>query len=426
MLKVGDRLRVDVLETNIFGNGVCRVDGMLVFVEGAVATETCDVEITRIYPKYAYARCATVVSASKERVVPSCPHYGACGGCSLSSVTLEHENQIKYNYVKSSFSKQKILAEFEETVCPVSQFYRNKVVLFYDGASFGYMERSSNKIVPHGSCELNQDVFDNIAAFTAEALAGAPLRALYMRKSSLGETEIMVCPILYEKFDLFPYVSRLVERFPNVKTVVYSINGEKDFALENAKFKTLYGDGYISDVLCGLKFRISPESFFQVNTACAGLLYEKAIGLSDLDKNSVCADLFCGTGTIGIIAAHKTGATVYGVEIVEKAVADAKANAKANGVKNAYFEATDASKFDKAVDTCIIDPPRKGCSAFMIATLKRLHPRKIVYISCNVDTMTRDIKLMLDDYEISDPVSVFNLFPRTSHVETVAALTLKK
>ena len=114
------------------------------------------------------------------------------------------------------------------------------------------------------------------------------------------------------------------------------------------------------------------------------------------------------------------------MEIIEKAVADAKANAKANGFTSAYFEATDASKFDKTVDTCIIDPPRKGCSAFMIDTLKRLLPKKIVYVSCNVDTMTRDIKLLLDDYEISDPVSVFNLFPRTSHVETVAALTLKR
>ena len=425
MLKVGERLTVDITETNIFGNGVCRVDGMLVFVEGAIATEKCIIEITRLYPKYAYGKCVEIICKSKDRVVPSCPQIDTCGGCTFSSVTLEHENKVKYNYVKSSFLKQKIIAEFEETVCPVSQFYRNKVVLYFNGSSFGYMAKSSNKIVPHISCELNEDIFDKIASFTAVELKGTPLRALYLRKSSSEEPEIMVCPVLYEKIDLFPYTARLIERFPNVKTVIYTVNGEKNFALENAKFKTLYGDGYINDTLCGLNFRISPESFYQVNKNCAEMLYEKALNLANLDKSSACADLFCGTGTIGIIAAYKTGATVYGVEIVEKAVEDAKANAKANRVKSVHFEAMDASCFNKTVDTCIIDPPRKGCSDFMIDTLKRLKSKKIVYVSCNVDTMTRDIKLLLDNYEICAPVSVFNLFPRTSHVETVAMLSLR-
>ena len=192
--------------------------------------------------------------------------------------------------------------------------------------------------------------------------------------------------------------------------------------MENAKFKVIYGDGYITDTLCGLTFRISPESFYQVNHTCAELLYEKAIELAALNEKSVCADLFCGTGTIGIVAAHKTGATVYGVEIVEKAVADAKYNAKSNNIKNAHFQAMDASKFDKQVDVCIIDPPRKGCSPFMLDTLKRLNPERIVYVSCNTDTMVRDIKELSNNYKISSPVSIFNLFPRTSHVESVVCL----
>ena len=423
MLTVGERYTVTIEDTNIFGNGVCHIDDLVVFVKGAVTGEACKIEISKVFPKYAYALCHNLIEKSPHRVAPACPHFEKCGGCSFSQVSQEFENEIKYNYVKSAFDKQHIEAEFVKTECPVSLKYRNKVVLFFDGERFGYMSEGTHRVVPHDSCLLNSSVFDSIAELTAKEFKNAPLRALYLRKSSHKDPEIMVCPVFYKPVDMLAYVSKLVAKFPNVKTVLNSVNKEKDFALENAKFKVIYGDGYITDTLCGLTFRISPESFYQVNHTCAELLYEKAIELADLNDKSVCADLFCGTGTIGIVAAHKTGATVYGVEIVEKAVADAKYNAKANNIKNAHFQAMDASKFDKQVDVCIIDPPRKGCSPFMLDTLKRLKPQKIVYVSCNTDTMTRDIKALSDLYEISSPVSIFNLFPRTSHVESVVCLT---
>ena len=426
MLNVGDRHTVRIEDTNIFANGVCHIDNMVVFVESAITGELCRIEITAVYPKYAYAIPLEIIEMAEARTGSECALFPACGGCSFCHMTQELENQVKFNYVKSAFKKQGIEAEFSKTVCPVSRKYRNKAVLFYDGEGFGYMAKGTNRVVPHAGCLLNSDVFDKIAAFTAKELKGTPLRALYLRKTSSAEPEIMVCPIFYKSIDMLRYVSRLVSEFPTVKTVLYSVYKERDFALEKAKFKTVYGEGYIMDTLCGLKFRISAESFYQVNHACAEELYEKAIELAGLDSSNVCADLFCGTGTIGIIAAHKTGATVYGVEIVEKAVADAKFNAKANGVKNAHFEAMDASAFDKKVDTCIVDPPRKGCSTFMLDTLNRLEPQKIVYVSCNTDTLVRDLKILAEKYEIAAPVSVFNLFPRTNHVETVVSLRRKQ
>lgn len=422
MLNVGDTFSVTIEDTNIYANGVCHIDNMAVFVDGAITGEKCDVKIIKVYPRYAYADCVKLHEKSEHRTTPQCEKFGKCGGCTFSFTTLDFENKVKQDYVKTSFKKQGLDADFEKTVCPVSQKYRNKVVLFFDGESFGYMAKSTNKIVPHTNCKLNDEVFDKIASFTASELKGTSLRALYLRKTSHENPEIMVCPVFYKPIDMLTYVSRLVAKFPSVKTVLFSIYKEKDFALEKAKFKVIYGDGYITDELCGLKFRISPESFYQVNHTCAQLLYEKAIELATLDKDTVCADLFCGTGTIGIISAHKTGATVYGVEIVEKAVEDAKFNAKANGIKTAYFKAMDAGKFDKKVDVCIVDPPRKGCSSFMLDTLKRLKPQKIVYVSCNIDTLVRDIKSLSEDYKISAPVSVFNLFPRTSHVECVLCL----
>lgn len=423
MLNVGDICHVTIQDTNIYAKGVCHIDGMAVFVDGAITGEECDVKITKVHPRYAYADCVELSKLSDNRIIPTCTKFGECGGCAFSHTTIEFENQVKFDYVKASFKKQDLEAEFEKTVCPVSQKYRNKVILFYNGDNFGYMAKSTNKVVSHTSCELNDDVFDEIAAFTSATLKNTTIRALYLRKTSHDNPEIMVCPIFYKPIDMLPYVSGLVSKFPNVKTVLFSIYKEKDFALENAKFKVIYGDGYITDTLCGLNFRISPESFYQVNHTSTEMLYEKAIELAALSKDDSCADLFCGTGTIGIISANKTGAEVYGVEIIEKAVEDAKFNARANNVKNAHFKATDASKFDKYVDVCIIDPPRKGCSTFMLDTLKRLKPKKIVYVSCNTDTMVRDIKSLSDEYEISAPVSIFNLFPRTSHVECIVVLT---
>ncbi len=424
MLNIGQVYTVEIEDTNIFAYGICRIDNMVVFVKGAIKGEICKIEITKLFPKYAFAYPVEIIEKSEHRISPTCPNFEKCGGCSFSHISLKYENEIKYNYVKSAFAKHHLKADFEKTVCPVSEKYRNKVVLFYNGEAFGYMEEGTNKIVPHNSCLLNCEAFDKIAELTANELKNTPLRALYLRKSFDGN-DIMVCPVFYQKINIIQYATTLISQLPNVKTVLCGVLKDKDFALENVKYSVVYGNGFIEDTLCDLKFRISPESFYQVNHSCAELLYEKAIELAGLNENSVCADLFCGTGTIGIIAAHKTGATVYGVEIIEKAIKDAKHNAKINSVKNVHFEAMDASKFDKAVDVCIIDPPRKGCSTFMLNTLKRLKPKKVVYISCNTDTMTRDIKNLTETYKISTPVSIFNLFPRTSHVESVVCLTRK-
>ena len=174
-----------------------------------------------------------------------------------------------------------------------------------------------------------------------------------------------------------------------------------------------------------MKFRISPSSFYQVNPACAELLYNKTIELADLTDSDTCADLFCGTGTIGLICAKKTGANVYGVEINEDAVKDAKFNAKLNDISNISFESTDAKNFNKNVDVCIVDPPRKGCSQFMIETLLRLKPKRIVYVSCNADTLMRDLKALQNEYNIASPLYPFNMFPKTSHVENVICLNHK-
>lgn len=424
MVKINDIFTVKIEDTNIFANGICHIDGMVIFVEKAMSGEECEIQITSVRSKFAYAKKTKMNIASKNRVEPKCNAFNFCGGCNFLHCQIDFENQVKQNYVRSIFKKNGIEAEFEKIATPVDEKYRNKVVYFVENGKYGYMANGTNKIVEHKRCLLNDVLFDEIASFSSEFLKNSSLRALYLRKSRSGE-EMMVCPVFKKDVELLSYVSNLVLKFPNVKTVLYSVCSDKDFALENVKFKTIYGDGYIHDELLGLKFRISPSSFYQVNPRCAELLYEKAIELANLKEETICADLFCGTGTIGIICAKKTGATVYGVEINEDAVKDAKFNAKLNGVKNISFEATDAENFKKSVDVAIIDPPRKGCSTFMLETLMRLKPERIVYVSCNAETLVRDLKTLLNDYSMSSPVYTYNMFPRTSHVESVISLTRK-
>ena len=424
MVKINDVFTVKIEDANIFANGICHIDGMVVFVEKALAEEECQIQITVVRKKFAYAKKIDLKVASKSREVPNCSAFGECGGCSFLHCNIDFENKIKESYLRSVFQKNGLDVQIEKIISPVSEKYRNKVVYFVENGKYGYMENGTNKLIEHQKCLLNDDIFDEIADYTVDFYKNAPLRAIYLRKSFKNE-EIMVCPIFSKEADAIKYATNVVSQFDNIKTVLYSVYEDKDFALEKAKFKTIYGDGYINDELCGLKFRISPSSFYQVNPVCAELLYEKAIELANLDKDKTCADLFCGTGTIGIISAKKTGATIYGVEINENAIKDARYNAKLNGISNVSFQATDAKNFKKAVDVAIIDPPRKGCAPIMLETLLRLKPKRIVYVSCNADTLARDIKSLVNDYQISSSLYSFNMFPRTSHVESVVCLTKK-
>ena len=425
MLELNKTYLVTIEENNVFSNGVCHIDGVVLFVKDALAGEKCEIKITKISKTFAYAEKVSSISVSKRRLEPKCKSFGSCGGCSFLNTTLDNENAIKENYLITTFKKHGIDIEIEKIACPVAEKYRNKVVLSVKDGQYGYMQEGTNKLVPHTSCELNDPIFDKVAKFTVEELIGTPLRAIYIRKSSHENPKIMVSLIFYKPTDIAKYSIKLLNEFPNVETILYSVYLDRDFALEKVKFKTFYGSGYINDELCGLNFRISPSSFYQVNHKCAEQLYQKAIELIDLKPNDACADLFCGTGTIGILCAKNTGATVYGVEIVESSIKDAKYNAKLNGVNNVSFEANDAKNFNKKVDACIIDPPRKGCSPLMLETLLRLKPKKIVYVSCNADTLARDLKALLGEYEITSPLYPFNMFPRTSHVESVVCLENK-
>ena len=418
MLSLNETYTVSIEEMNIFGNGVCHIDSFVVFVFEAISGERCKIQITKLFSNYAYAKIIDIIIPSPNRQIPPCISYEKCGSCSFLHTKIEEENITKLAFVKATLAKNKIEADLAPITCLGEYNYRNKVVLYYGKNGFGYNEKSSINVIEHSNCLLNDKEFDEIAKFTASELKNTSIRALYLRKGN----GIMVCPIFYNPTDIIKYATSLLSKFPNVQTVLTANIKDKDLALEKLSYKTIYGDGYITDSLCGVDFKISPRSFYQVNKDCAKLLYEKAIELLDAKEGQRIADLFCGTGTMGIIIAKSTNAYVYGVEIEKEAIKDAKKNAKINGVSNIEFFNDDASKFDKPIDSCIIDPPRKGCSKLMIETLLNLKPQKIVYVSCNPDTMCKDIKALSEAYTISSPVFTYNMFPRTTHVESVVCL----
>ena len=423
MLKEKQKYTLKCEEMNNFGNAVCRIDGMVVFVNGAVSGDIVEAEIQKITSSYALAAVTRIVTPSPHRIAPDCAVFGECGGCSFLNVNIQKENEIKEGYVRSTMRKFGIEAEVVPIVCPTHITYRNKIILFYENGKLGYMAPATNRVIPHNRCPLNDKLLDDIARFSLEELDTTYLRALYIRKTSNESPELMVCPIFKKQTDIKHYARRLKSEFEGVVSVMSGVCAGRDFVLEACEFKHILGEEFIEDSLCGLDFEISPKSFYQINHKCAEQLYEKTVNLLGATEKSKVADLFCGTGTIGLIVAKRTGAYVYGVELEAEAVKDAKRNAALNDVQNIEFYEGDAKNFNKKVDMCIIDPPRRGCSDFMIETLLRLSPKKIVYVSCNPDTLARDLKKLTKKYDISSPVTPYNMFPRTSHIESVVCLT---
>ncbi|MBO5212964.1 MAG: 23S rRNA (uracil(1939)-C(5))-methyltransferase RlmD [Clostridia bacterium] len=422
MLTQNEKYTVTLEEMNNLGNALCHINGMVVFVFGGVRGDIAEIEITKVYPKYALAKIVKINTPSPIRINREC-NATDCGGCAFLDVDIDEENRIKQEYVKSVLKKSRIEAEVDSVVCPVEKKYRNKVVLFWNGERFGYKKQKSNDVIPHQSCILNDEIFDRIVRFTEQNIENKRhLVALFLRKTHGDEPKITVSPIFSRETDVLTYAAKIVNEFPCITGVLLGISKEKEFALEKCNFKTVYGEKKLRDMLCSLSFEISPKAFYQVNHECAELLYEKAIELAQADENRKVADLFCGTGTIGIILASRTGAHVIGVEIEPSAVADAKRNAQINKIKNIEFYEGDAKNFEGSVDICIVDPPRKGLSAFMTETLLRLNPERIVYVSCNPDTLARDISILSQKYNVSSKIYPFNMFPRTAHVETIVCL----
>jgi 23S rRNA (uracil1939-C5)-methyltransferase len=426
------------------GLGIARVEGQVVFVHRAVRGEVCDVLILKVLKNAAFGKVVGIVEPSPHRMEPDCPYYGRCGGCDFRHMDYSEELQAKRMRVQDALTRlggSKV--EVEEILGAAEvNGYRNKsqYPISPEGA-IGFYRARTHQVTDIDRCLIQKP--------TADAAAGALrrylqtygvscydersgkglLRHLYVRTNCEGDC--LVCVLV--NGDSLPHEKELTamlrEAVPSAVGVVLGSNTRRGNVILGEKYRTLWGENTLSDTLCGLSFRLSVPSFYQVNHDQAERLYEKAVELAGLTGRETVLDLYCGAGTITQVMARRAG-EVIGAEIVPEAIEDAKENARRNGIENVRFFCGDAAAVasDFAArrmrpDVICVDPPRKGLSPEVISAAASMEPEKIVYVSCDPATLGRDVKRFAAlGYEAVRAVAV-DLFPRTANVESAVLLT---
>ncbi len=372
-----------------------------------------------------------------------CPYRKKCGGCQL--LNMSYEEQLSH--------KQKTVIRLLGSFCHVDEIigmdfpykYRNKAQYAFGNRNgkiiCGVYQSSTHKIVDIEECLLTTDKADEIALTVKKLLKSFKLKAYdentksgFLRhlliKTGFKSGEIMV--VLVTGTQEFPkkrsFVNALVKAHPEIKTVVQNVNNRFTSMILGAKSETLYGDGKITEELCGLKFRISPKAFYQINPTQTEILYNTALDFAGFRGDESIIDAYCGTGTIGLIAAGRVK-SVLGVEINADAVKDAKENARLNGIKNVRFFTADAGEFmtslaqeNEKIDAVIMDPARAGADIPFLSSLVKLAPKKIVYVSCNPETLARDLRYLVKNGYKVRKIQPVDMFPHTEHCESVCVL----
>ena len=445
-----DTVKLKIIDVTIDGKGVGKIDNMAVFVPGAALGDELEVKIIKACKSYFVGKIEKIIVPSKDRITPDCNHFTKCGGCSFRHISYDAELKIKKKHVSDCISR---IGGFKDTkideIVPAENlnFYRNKSQIPVGNAGgkiiSGFFSPHSHRIVNCDECLLHPAEFDKIVCAVKfwmerfkisaynEASGKGLVRHIYMRYAE-KTGEIMVC-LAVNGGDI-PFKNELLkvltENFKNIKGVILNINREKTNVILGKKSVVIWGKGFITDELCGFKFNISPLSFYQVNRSQTERLYNLVKSNLNLSKNSLILDLYCGIGTIGL-SLSGSAREIIGAEIVPEAVKDAKENARINGINNAKFFCCDASEiaeklknFNENLDAVVIDPPRKGCSLKLIQDVIKMEPKKIAYVSCNPATLARDLKIFSEnsDFKIEKIIPV-DMFPRTSHVETIVLMS---
>ena len=450
-LKKNQQFTAEITGYSSTGAGVCRISGRAVFVDFAIVGEVWEVLIVKVSSSAVYGKGVQLLKASPERVTPICPVFGKCGGCDLMHMNYEEEKRFKLSRINDvlkrigglDFEISEILgAEDSGTLR-----YRNKAIFAVGQdksgkAVTGFFRERSHNIIPVQDCYIQSELSvrcaealcqfmdeTGIKAYDEETGKGQ-LRHIFMR-SSYRFSQSVACIVsakgLHEHTETL--VKTLLEKCPELTGIVLCINKAQGNTVLIGDFHTLWGSDTIEDELCGLKFRISPMSFYQVNPPQAEKLYNRALEYSCADGVGTVLDLYCGTGTISLCLAR--GAKfVYGAEIVEAAVLNARQNAVNNDITNAEFILGDAGYAAKKLpdagvrpDTVVVDPPRKGLSVEVIQEIVKMSPERVVYVSCDPATLARDLKAFSENGYRPQKGTAVDMFPHTRHVETVVLMS---
>ena len=444
-MKKNDIIKLNIDAMSSLGSGIGRYEGLAVFVPLSAIGDSLTVKILKVKSNCAFGKIEEILTPSPSRCEPDCTVFSKCGGCVYRHISYEEELKIKQQAVEDAVKRiGKVYLDAQPIVSNgKDKGYRNKAQYpVSEGGKVGFFANHSHRIVENTECALQPDEFTRICqifTFWMQTSGNLPyneqtckglIRHLYIRK---GEKtgEIMVCLVI--NGDKVNAAKRLVEDLKeelgdNLKSVVLNVNKQKTNVILSDKCVNLYGEGYIYDILCGVRVRINPLSFYQVNRDMAELLYSKAAEYAQPEGKTV-LDLYCGAGTIGLSMAS-VAKDIIGVEIIPEAVEDAEFNAQNNSISNARFICSDASDAAKTLarenikpDVIVVDPPRKGCSEELLYTIANdFAPERLVYVSCDPATLARDINILSGLGYTLKEYTPFDLFPRTSHCETVALL----
>ncbi len=426
------------------GLGIARVNGAVVFVPHAVRGEEIDLRITKVMKTSCAGEIVKIHNPSPERMEPECPYAGKCGGCAYRHLTYPEELWAKRQRVQDALTR---IGGLELTVEEIlgaknPEHYRNKsqYPVGADG-SIGFFQARTHKVVPIRRCLIQTEAADRTAQAVGEWMRRYKISAydettgkglvrhVCVRVNRKGES--LCCVVVNgnkvpREPELAAYVTTAV---PHTVGVLLNSNTRRGNVVLGDKYRTLFGRNYLMDTLCGLEFKLSMPSFYQVNRDQAEVLYGKALEFAGLTGNETVLDLYCGIGTITLCLA-KAAKRVIGAEIVPPAIRDAKENALRNHIENAEFFCGDAADIAAKLesdglrpDVVTVDPPRKGLAPEVIASVAAMGPEKVVYVSCDPATLGRDVKIFREfGYEAKRAAAV-DMFPGTAHVETVVLLS---
>ena len=456
------------------GRSLSRVDGKVVFIENAVPGDVADIQLTKNKKDWAEGKAVKIKSYSADRVEPFCAHFGVCGGCQWQM--LPYERQLFYKQKQVSDNLERIAKVplpplMPIAGCSVTRGYRNKMEYTfatkryvpdeefrewrrqqalgndYDvnkgGAGGFHVKGMFDKVVEIDTCHLQEEptnkIRNTITGYAREK--GLPfydikqhtgwIRTMQVRMATTGE--LMVNIVLgYEDADARKeLLDHLLAKFPEITTLLYTINTKRNDSLFDLYPEVYHGKGYIVEQLEDFRFKIGPKSFFQTNSRQAEKLYQVTREFAELDGSQVVYDLYCGTGSIGIFVS-KAAKKIVGVEVVAEAIEDAKENAEMNGLSHASFFAGDVIDIcDDAFfvahgrpDVVITDPPRAGMHEKLVHKLLEIAAPTVVYVSCNPATQARDLQLLGEKYTV-EKIQPVDMFPHTLHIENVVQLKLK-
>lgn len=450
-MNINDIYIANVIDMSMNGDGIVKVENNYTFfVRGAVVGDEIEFIVTKMNKTYGFGKLLRIINYSKSRRENLCSKSDRCGGCTLLNLKYETQLEIKSNTVRSNMSRIGGFSDQDYTYegiigAECELFYRNKaqfpVGIAGDVPVCGFYLPKSHNIVMVDSCKIQSEKInfilksvmkyiksEKISVYNEKSHNGV-IRHIYIRD---GGDDAMIC-IVTNTSKKLKNLKRLVDELLNMGniSIIQNVNTEKTNVVLGKKNITLFGNSYIHMNVGKFRFRVSPNSFFQVNTNQMEKLYQKVLEYASVSKNDIVFDLYCGVGSISLFLAEKAK-HVIGVEIIEDAIENAKENARINCVDNVSFYCGDCGKTvdfllnnGKTADIVVVDPPRKGCDDKTIELLKKINPRKIVYVSCNSSTFARDASKLHDfGYKI-DKICAVDMFPQTMHVETVCLMSRK-